>query len=200
MGRDGQRRLVGEKGKKDFQGYGMFGGSSVVACEGPVLQRGGAWRRINGRDCGGEVRRWERRGSHGHCGGLQSVIFSHQHILEHTAVATGLSPQPSIPEGLTHCQITRYRGQQGHRNHHQHWHTCTRGFCSSDCQMPNSRVRGGWAHVGTNLSVCARAHVWVLLLHIVCGFACITLMQVLMSEILLIMILPSSIVKRPPRG
>lgn len=110
MGRVGQRRLVGEKGKKDFQGYGVFGGSSVVVCEGPVLQRGGAWRRINGRDCGGEVRRWERRGSHGRCGGLQSVIFSHQHILEHTAVATGLSPQPSIPEGLTHCQITRLQG------------------------------------------------------------------------------------------
>lgn len=61
----------------------------------------------------------------------------------HTAVATGLSPQPSVSEGLTHCQITRYRGQQGQRNRHEHWHTCTREFCSSDCQMPNSRVRGG---------------------------------------------------------
>lgn len=39
----GQRRLAG-----DLQGYSVFGGSSVVVCEGPVLQRGGAWRRING--------------------------------------------------------------------------------------------------------------------------------------------------------
>lgn len=132
----------GGKSNKDLQGYGVFGGSSVVVCEGPVLQRGGT-RRINGRDCGGEERRWERRGSHGHCGGLQSVILLHQRILEHTAVATGLSPQPSIPEGLTHCQITRYRGQQGHRNHHERWQTRTRGFGSCDCQMPNSWVRGG---------------------------------------------------------
>lgn len=66
-----------------------------------MLQRGGAWRRINGRDWGGEVRRWDGKGggSHGHCGELQSVIFSHQRILELTAVATGLCPQPSIPEG-----------------------------------------------------------------------------------------------------
>lgn len=83
----------------------MFGGSSVVVCEGPVLQRGGAWRRINARDCGGEVRRWEKRGSHGHCGGLQSVISSHQRIPERTAVATG-TLQPSIPEGLTQSDST----------------------------------------------------------------------------------------------
>lgn len=45
-----------------------------------------------------------------------------------------------------------------------------------------------------------RVCVCVLLLHIVCGFACITLMQVLMSEILLIMILHGTIVKRTPQG
>lgn len=50
------------------------------------------------------------------------------------------------------------------------------------------------------MSLCVRVRMCVLLLHIVCGFACITLMQVLMSEILLIMILHSSIVKRTPRG
>lgn len=35
--------------ERDAQGYGMFGGSSVDICGGPVLQRGGALRRINGR-------------------------------------------------------------------------------------------------------------------------------------------------------
>lgn len=35
--------------ERDVQGYGMFGGSSMDVCGGPVLQRGGASRRINGR-------------------------------------------------------------------------------------------------------------------------------------------------------
>lgn len=46
-------------------------------------------------------------GSHGHCCGLQSVICSRQRLLACTAVTTGLSPEPSVPKGLTHCQITR---------------------------------------------------------------------------------------------
>lgn len=53
--RDGQiergkwiERLKRNK-KRDAQGYGMFSGSSVDVCGGPVLQRGGALRRINGR-------------------------------------------------------------------------------------------------------------------------------------------------------
>lgn len=150
---------AGEKGKKDFQGYGVFGGSSVVVCEGPVLQWGGAWRRINGRDCGGEVRRWERRGSHGHCGGLQSVICSHQRILEHTAVATELCSQLSIPEGLTHCQITRYRGQQGHRNHHEHWHTCTHAHVDSAALNVRCLIQG-WEEVEPMLAqMCLCVHV-----------------------------------------
>lgn len=33
---------------KGLQGYAVFGGSSVVVCGGPVLQWGGALRRING--------------------------------------------------------------------------------------------------------------------------------------------------------
>lgn len=100
----------------------------------------------------------------GRRGGVMAIVAGCNQSFPHTSVyqnaqqwRQGRYSPPSLK--AWHSQIARYRGQQGHRNHHEHWHTCTRGFCSSDCEMPNSRMRGGWAYVGTNESVCARARV-----------------------------------------
>lgn len=61
-----RQRAVGKWGW-DIQGYGMFGGSSVVVCEGPSPQRGGASRRINGRGLWwGEAKQEE--------GGLRAIV------------------------------------------------------------------------------------------------------------------------------
>lgn len=70
----------------------------MVVCEGRGIQRGGACRRINGRGLwqrGEETEEVESRP-------LWRAAISHLlTALEHTVVATGLSPQPCLPEGLT---------------------------------------------------------------------------------------------------
>lgn len=75
-GRDGQREKMDiealEKAswrevERDVQGYGMFGGSSMDVCGSPVLQRGGALKRINGRGLWrGEVKGGE--------GGVRAIV------------------------------------------------------------------------------------------------------------------------------
>lgn len=139
--------------------------------EAPVPQRGGASRRINGRG----LWRGEAKGEEGESGPLWQGAISHPltqahslpHIYTNAAAVTGLSPQPARPpcgcDTLT--QITCYRGQRGasqsasgpssspsHRRIHMHTHTCgfSTRFSSSDYQAPNSRVRRGCVHVGTN--------------------------------------------------
>lgn len=113
----------------------------MVVCEGRGIQRGGACRIINGRGLwrrGEETEEVESRPSVAGC----NQSFAH-------TPGTHSSGDRSVPAALPPrrfdmlSQITRYGGQQGHCNHHEHWHMCTHGFCSSDRQVTNSRLRRG---------------------------------------------------------
>lgn len=67
----------GRKTKRTSKVMACLVSSSVVVCVRAQCFRGeGRGGKLMAGDCGGEVRRWERRGSRGHCGGLQSVICS----------------------------------------------------------------------------------------------------------------------------
>lgn len=96
-------------------------------------------------------------------GGVTATVAGRNQSFAHTP-GTHSSGDRSVPAALPPrrsdklSRITPYRGQQGHCNHHEHWHMCTHGFCSSDRQVTNSRLRGGWAHVAPT-SVCVSATV-----------------------------------------
>lgn len=70
MGREGWRRRTVKRTSKDMA-------AAQWSFDGSGLLRGGTCRRLMVTDDGGEVRRRKRRWSHGHCGGLQSLICSH---------------------------------------------------------------------------------------------------------------------------
>lgn len=95
--RDGQREKMDRESveraswreiERDVQGCGMFGGSSMDVCGGPVLQRGGALRRINGRG----LWRGEAKGEEGESGPLWQGAISHlltqAHSLTHIYTPT----------------------------------------------------------------------------------------------------------------
>lgn len=96
----------------------MFGGSSVDVCGGPVLQRGGALRRINGRG----LWRGEAKGEEG---GLRAIVAgcnqssANTGTLSHTYTLQHSSGDRAVPAALPPCgcdtltQITHYRGQRG---------------------------------------------------------------------------------------
>lgn len=126
--------------ERDVQGYGMFGGSSMDGCGGPVLQRGGALRRINGRGL------W-RGETKGEKGGVRAIVAgcnlssANTGTLSHTYIHQRCSGDRAVPTALPPCgcdtltQITRHRGQRGasqsasspssspsHRRMHKHTH------------------------------------------------------------------------------
>lgn len=122
-GRDGQREKMDiealEKAswrevERDVQGYGMFGGSSMDVCGGPVLQRGGALKRINGRG----LWRGEVKGGEGESGLLWQAAISHPLTQAHTLThihqrSSGDRAVPiALPPYGCDTQITRYRGHR----------------------------------------------------------------------------------------
>lgn len=150
MGREGWRRKTAKRTSKDMA-------AAQWLFEGSGLLRGGTCRRLMVGDHGGEVKGTEEEVE---SRPLWRAAITHLLTpLEQAVVATGLSPQPGLPEGLTRSLSLHATGGNTGIATVTNTSTCTCGSCSSARQVLNSRWRGGWAHGGPNKCVCTRVSV-----------------------------------------